>query len=163
MPAYTVTSPSWFSATQELRGETGNLIGELVMIKRLSYALAEARMPGRTVRFGYEGWTGRKLFIQDVHGKEIAAAKNLSWWNRDVSVTIDGREYVWKQKDWWGLRSGWFAADRHEIIECRRRWWGKMEITAPSAPQGTELILTLLAMYLLTLQEVDSMGTSATF
>ncbi|MBP9750483.1 MAG: hypothetical protein KBC95_01405 [Candidatus Peribacteraceae bacterium] len=162
MPAYVVNSPSWFSATQELRGETGNLVAELVMLKRLSYALAEARLPGRTVRFGYEGWTGRKIFIQDEQGKDIATATNLSWWNRDVRVLIDGKEYLWKQKDWWGLRSGWFT-DGKEIIECRRRWWGKMEIVTLTAPQGAELILTLFGMYLLMLQEVDSMGASATF
>lgn len=55
MPSFIVTQPSWFSSRLELC-ENGQVIGELKMLKKMSYALAEATMPDGTARFGYTGW-----------------------------------------------------------------------------------------------------------
>jgi hypothetical protein len=155
MPSYAVTRPSLFSLKQELR-ENDRVLGELIMLKKWSYALAEARMPDRIVRFGYRGWTTRTLFLQDSSGTDIASVKSLSWWKRDVVVTIDGADYFWKQKDWWGMRTGWFAPDGREIMEFHMRWWGKISINATTQPTRTEMLLVFFGMYVTKLQEMDA-------
>lgn len=155
MPSYTVAKPSWFSRTHELR-ENDHMLGELTMLKVLSCALAEATMPDRTVRFGYKGWNVRKLFIQDTLGKDIADVKGLSWWKQDAAVTIDGVTYTWKQKNWWGTRSGWFTSDGSEVLEMHVHWWSGIDIGSPADLKGTTLLLALFGIYLLKLQEMDA-------
>ncbi len=155
MPSYTITSPSWFSSTQELR-EDGRVIGALTMLKKWSYALAEARMPDQTVRFGYAGWTSRTLFIQDSSGQDIASVKSLSWWNRDTAVTIDGKEYAWKHKSWWSTNCSWFDQGGREIMKFRIHWWSKADILSPAPLGKTELLLLFFGMYLMKLQEMDA-------
>ncbi len=155
MPSYVVTKPSWFSPKQELR-ENDRIIGELTMLKQWSYALAEARLSNRLVRFGYKGWTTRTLFIQDAQGKAVAAVKSLSWWKRDTAVTIEGKEYVWKQKNWWGTQSAWYTSDGREIAEFHKSWWGKLQIDSPIPLSDTHMLLLYFGMYLVKLQEMDA-------
>jgi hypothetical protein len=159
MPSYTITKPSWFSCTHEFRTE-GRLVGELKMLKKLSYALAEARMGDRVFRFGYTGWTARKIFIHDTLGKDIGSVRSLSWWNHDTIVEIDGKTYEWKQKNWWNMRSVWSASGK-EIMEFRTRWSGSMTVDAPAPLNDTEAILLLFGSYLLRLQEMEAAATGA--
>lgn len=155
MPNYIATRPSWTSSSLELR-QDGVLIGELAMLKKWSYALAEARMPERTVRFGYSGWTMRTLFMQDETGNDIAAVKSLSSWNRDTAVEIDGITYTWKQKNWWGTQYAWLTSDGTELMQCHMDWWNTLHITVPNTPSSTEMLLLFFGMYLAKMREMDS-------
>ncbi len=155
MPSYTVTSPSWFSYTQELRENT-HIIGTLTMLRKWSYMLAEAKMPDRTVRFGYKGWASRNLFMQDASEKDIAAVKSVSWLNRDTVLTMDNKDYTWKRTDWWGMRCGWFGPDNKLIMEFHMNWWGKLQIHSVAPLEKTELLLAFFGMYLMKLWEMDA-------
>ncbi len=160
MPSYAVTRPSWFSSSLEVK-EGGRLVGELVMLKKFSYALAEARMPGRpAVRFGYEGVMVRKLFIRDASGKDVADAKYLSWWKCDVAVTIDGKEYVLKQKNWWGSSYAWFAPDGTELMRFRIGWW-TVQIDSGAPLHDTEILLLFFGTYISKVQEMDAASSGA--
>lgn len=155
MPSFTITKPSWFSSTLELR-QGDRIIGELKMIKKFSYALAEAKMPDQLVRFGYNGWTARDVFIQDAQGKDLASVQNLSWWTRAAIVTIDGKKYAWNQKDWWGMRCEWLAPDGKVVMKFQSNWRGKTTIDIESNPNKTEMILLFFGIYQMKLQELDS-------
>lgn len=157
MPAYAVTQPSWLSASHEVR-ESGVLVGKLTLLSRWSYRLMEAQLPERTVRFGSQGWTGRRLFIQDAAGRDIAAVERTAWWRPDVAVTVDGRRYEWRQVNFWGTRWAWFGPDGEMLMESRLRWWGKMDIEAPEALDATGRLLLFFSVYLLKLWEAESMG-----
>lgn len=155
MSLYRIVRPSWLSATLELY-EGEKKIGEMVMLKKWSYALAEAKMPDSTVRFGYKGWNMRKAFIQDAEGKDIASVKNLSWWKYDFIVTIDGTDYTLKQKTWSGMQYGWYRPNGSEIMELRMNWRGKTEVESPAPLNKTEMLLLFFHMYLLRLAEAEA-------
>ncbi len=159
MQSYAITKPSWLSANLELR-ENDRIIGELTMLKKMSYSLAEARMPdGTIVRFGYTGWTARNIFIQDSSGKDIATVKRLSWFRYDTVVTMDGKTHLWKQKNWWCTRYGCFAPDGTEILALHIRWWGRMTVDAPVTPDKTGMLMLFFGMYMMRLHELEAAGT----
>lgn len=162
MPSFIVTTPSWFSSKQEIH-ENGRLIGELKMLKRFSYALAEARIGDRTVRFGYKGWTARTIFIQDANGKDISDVENLSWWKRDAKLKIGGRTYEWTQNNWWGTQSVWKLSESNkEIMKFQMNWLGtKMEINSLVPLNEPEMLLLFFGVYLMNLQQMDATAASS--
>lgn len=153
---YAVTKPSWFSSGLELR-ENDRIVGALKMRKAWSYALAEATVGGRTVRFGYGGWNMYDVFVRDASDREIGAVRRLSWWKYDMSLVLDGKEYLWKQTNWWSMRFAWFA-DGKEIMAFRSRWGVKhfADIECASKPDDTEMILLHCGLYLLKLHEMNA-------
>lgn len=161
MPSYTVTRPSWFSSELELR-EGNRVIGTLSMLKKWSYALAEARIGGRPVRFGYAGWSMRDTFVRDASDREIGAARTLSWWKNDVSLVLDGKEYLWKQKDWWGSEFAWYVEGK-ETMALRSRWGMKhfADVDVAGMPDGTGMTLLFFGLYLLTLYQMNAGATAA--
>lgn len=162
MPSFAVTKPSWFSSKLEIH-ENGRLVGELKMLRKLSYSLAEARFGERIVRFGYKGWTARTVFLQDADGKDISDVENLSWWKRDAKVKIGGRAYEWIQDNWWGTRSAWKLSEGgKEIMRFRTNWRGtKMTIDSPAPLNDTEMLLLFFGVYLVKLQEMDATAASS--
>jgi len=162
MPSFVITQPSWFSSKLELQ-ENGRVLGELNMLKKMSYALAEAKMPEGNALFGYKGWTGRTLFIQDAEGRDIATAKSLSWWSYNVMVTIDGVDYEWKMTNWWNTYWGWYGPDGRSIMEMRMRWSGKVDVTSPRQLNKTEMLLLFFAMYILRLQAMDGSAAGGVY
>lgn len=160
MPSYTVSRPSWFSSELEVR-EDGRIIGTMKILKKWSYALAEGRLGGRAVRSGYKGWSMRDTFVSDVSDRQLGAARTLSWWKNDIALTLDGKEYLWKQTDWWGSGFAWFDGDR-ELMKFRSRWGMKhfADVDVPHAPDETEQTLLLHGLYLLTLYQMNA-GASA--
>jgi hypothetical protein len=119
-------------------------------------SLAKAQMPDDALLFGYKGWAARTLFIQNSVGENMATVKSLSWWNRDTALTIDGTEYIWKQKNGWGTRCGWFGPAGEEIMEFQMRWWGKVDIHSPALADKTTMLLLFFGMYLIKLHEMDA-------
>lgn len=162
MPSFTVTKPSWFSPKYEIH-ENGRLIGELKMLRKLSYSLAEARIGDRIVRFGYKGWTARTVFLQDADGKDISDVENLSWWKRDALVQIGGRKYEWSQNNWWGTQSVWKLSESNkEIMKFQMNWLGtKMTIDSLAPLNESEMLLLFFGVYLMKLQEMDATAASS--
>lgn len=156
MPSYAAIKPSWLSSELELR-ENGRLLGGMKMLKKWSYALAEAKVASRTIRLGYNGWNMYDIFIRDGADREIGNVRRLSWWRYDMSIVLDGKEYVWKQTDWWATRFAWFA-DGKEIIAFRSRWglthFADIQVTRKGEERDMDLLFC--GLYLLKLYEMNA-------
>ncbi len=160
MPTLIATKPSLFSSALEVK-QGNQILEELTLKKKWSYALAEVHFNNQTVQFGYTGWTTRKIFIRDTDGNDVATVKNLSWWNRNVSVELNGKMYLWKSKNFWSTRHVWCESDR-ELMEFRTHFWGNAwDIESNVTLGDTEMLLMAFGLYMLKLEYLDAAAGAA--
>jgi hypothetical protein len=118
------------------------------MKRKVTYALAEAQIEGRTWKFGFTDWTGNRIYIEDESGARIAETKPRHWWSYVVDLELSGRRYTLTTNMWWTRH---IAEDEggNPIVTLRPRWWhGETEVlTTHSATDQTTLLLAMLLMY----------------
>jgi hypothetical protein len=157
---FTVTKPSWFAAEWKVK-QKGKIVGSLRMLKKLSYMLAEAKVQKKTYHMGYRGISTRNLFLRDSSGADVASFTALSLWKSDLLVTLDGRQYLWKQLNWWGTRYGFFTTDGSEVMRFHQKALNRQSVatieTQEESLTENHTLLMLFGLYYMKLREMEIM------
>ncbi len=161
--ALTVTKPSLFASEWNIERK-GKVIGTLRMIKKFSYMLAEAETPAGVFHMGYKGISTSNLFIRDESGTDVASFQHLSWWKKDMILTLGKKEYLWKQCNFWGTSYAWYSADgSKEILRiCQRGLWkntATIELEARTV-SNDQVLLMLFGLYQMKLVAVEAASMS---